>query len=401
MGKSRLDGTKRLAFPPWQRFICIHSDRPVPEIDEGRLASRDQSHHTFCTEEMAETTTPFRKPAWAQMRPSRFRWNLVPRLTDTRRIRISNPLENSSSRNSKKLLPNLAKSITQALQGQFWRDTQRRKEQEALYKPCKRHDPAPTISWASRCRATQLNWCRRNVYVAMQAVLQRETARDVIVSGPITDHEGRDGKCEGGNNKCDFLARESANLSPILARQWWRHFRLWWPLRERRDGKCEGGNDKCEFLARESANLSPMLARQFWRHFRLTTSVSLLPSHHFRLTTSVSLSLSPIVPHAQYRKRFRASYNKFAKVIIIIFDGWAQRKRRKFYFSYQTSMEKNFSLPAQLEKFLWAIYHRACAVFRHSWFSHLHGPSSFFPWNIFPTHPSRSGVAPGEYCSFG
>ena len=103
MGKSRFDGTKRLAFPPWQRFICIHSDRPVPEIDEGRLASRDQSHHTFCTEEMAETTTPFRKPAWAQMRPSRFRWNLVPRLTDTRRIRISNPLENSSSRNSKKI----------------------------------------------------------------------------------------------------------------------------------------------------------------------------------------------------------------------------------------------------------------------------------------------------------
>ena len=73
---------------------------------------------------------------------------------------------------------------------------------------------------------------------------------------------------------------------------------------------------------------------------------------------------------------------------VIIFDGWAQRKRRKFYFSYQTSMEKNFSLPTQLEKFSWAICHRACAVFRHSWFSHLHGPSSFFPWNIFPTRPS-------------
>ena len=37
--------------------------------------------------------------------------------------------------------------------------------------------------------------------------------------------------------------------------------------------------------------------------------VTSLPSHYFRLTTSVSLSLSPIVPHAQYRKRFRASYN--------------------------------------------------------------------------------------------
>ena len=29
--------------------------------------------------------------------------------------------------------------------------------------------------------------------------------------------EGRDGKCEGGNDKCEFLARENANLSPILA----------------------------------------------------------------------------------------------------------------------------------------------------------------------------------------
>ena len=26
MGKSRFDGTERLAFRPWQRFICIHSD---------------------------------------------------------------------------------------------------------------------------------------------------------------------------------------------------------------------------------------------------------------------------------------------------------------------------------------------------------------------------------------
>ena len=52
---------------------------------------------------MAEITTPFRKLAGAQKRPSRFRWSLVPRLIDTRRIRISNPLKNSSSRKSKKI----------------------------------------------------------------------------------------------------------------------------------------------------------------------------------------------------------------------------------------------------------------------------------------------------------
>ena len=44
------------------------------------------------------------------------------------------------------------------------------------------------------------------------------------------------------------------------------------PWRERR--KVWRENDKCEFLARKSANLSPILARQWWRHFRLTTSVT-------------------------------------------------------------------------------------------------------------------------------
>ena len=39
VGKSRFDGTGRLAFRPWQWFICILSDRPVPEISEGRFAS--------------------------------------------------------------------------------------------------------------------------------------------------------------------------------------------------------------------------------------------------------------------------------------------------------------------------------------------------------------------------
>ena len=48
---------------------------------------------------------------------------------------------------------------------------------------------------------------------------------------------------------------------------------------------------KCNFIANFSAIM-----------------VTSLPSHYFRLT--LSLSLSPIVPHAQYRKRFRASYNK-------------------------------------------------------------------------------------------
>ena len=98
------------------------------------------------------------------------------------------------------MLPNLAKSIAQALQGRFWRNAHWRKEQEALCKPCKRRDLASTISWASRCRATWLNRCRRNVYVATQAVLQREMARDVIVRGPYFTH-----RCIAAKPDCRFF----------------------------------------------------------------------------------------------------------------------------------------------------------------------------------------------------
>ena len=48
------------------------------------------------------------------------------------------------------------------------------------------------------------------------------------------------------------------------------------------------GKGKCKFIA----NFSVIM-------------VTSLPS----LSVSLSLSLSPKVPHAQYRKRFRASYN--------------------------------------------------------------------------------------------
>ena len=53
------------------------------------------------------------------------------------------------------------------------------------------------------------------------------------------------------------------------------------------------------FWQGKEQNSSPILARQWWRHFHLSLS----------LCISLSLSLSPKVPHAQYRKRFRASYN--------------------------------------------------------------------------------------------
>ena len=69
-----------------------------------------------------------------------------------------------------------------------------------------------------------------------------------------------DRKCEGRNEKCDFLARESVNSQQL-----------------------------CEFLAWESVNSSPILTRQWWRHFRLSLFLS--------LSLSVSLSHRAYLTH--------------------------------------------------------------------------------------------------------
>ena len=111
------------------------------------------------------------------------------------------------------------------------------------------------------------------------------------------------GNKEGEN----FLAMESVTSLRISAPQWW-------PLREGRDGKCEVRNEKCEVLARESVSSSPIVRIfgmgkcKFIANFS-AKMVTSLPSLSLSLSVSLSLSLSPKVPHAQYRKRFRASYN--------------------------------------------------------------------------------------------
>ena len=97
---------------------------------------------------------------------------------------------------------------------------------------------------------------------------------------------------------------ESVNSLRISAPQWW-------PLREGRDGKCEGRNEKCEFLARESVSSSPTV-RTFGKGlsvnsspiFNSATMVTSLPSLSLSLSLSLcislSLSLSLSLSHRKY-----------------------------------------------------------------------------------------------------
>ena len=92
-----------------------------------------------------------------------------------------------------------------------------------------------------------------------------------------------------GNGKCELIA----NFSTTMVRQEvWREKQK---VRIFGKGKCEltaivriFGMEKCKLIANFSA-----------------TMMTSLPS----ISLSLYLSLSPSVPHAQYRKRFRASYN--------------------------------------------------------------------------------------------
>ena len=127
---------------------------------------------------------------------------------------------------------------------------------------------------------------------------------------------------ESGGTKPEgekILAIESVNSLRISAPPWW-------PLREGTDGKCEGRNEKCEYLARESVSSSPIVRIfgkgkcKFIANFS-ATMVTSLPS------ISLCISLSPKVPHAQYRKHLRASYNSGLEKSgrIVAFCDWKAR----------------------------------------------------------------------------
>ena len=90
-----------------------------------------------------------------------------------------------------------------------------------------------------------------------------------------------------------FLATESVNSAPFKRGE--TEVQIFWQGIEQNTSSIL----RCTFLARRRAKLIANFS---------ATMVTSLPS--FSLSLCISLSLSPNVPHAQYRKRFRASYNK-------------------------------------------------------------------------------------------
>ena len=98
-----------------------------------------------------------------------------------------------------------------------------------------------------------------------------------------------------GNGKCELIANFSATMVTSPGRE--------------RDGKCEGINEKCEFLARESVSSSPIVRIfgkgkcEFIANFS-TTMVTSLPSISLSLSLSlslcISLSLSLFLSHQKY-----------------------------------------------------------------------------------------------------
>ena len=101
----------------------------------------------------------------------------------------------------------------------------------------------------------------------------------MVTSRPL--REGRDGKCEGRNEKCEFLARESVSSSPIV-----RIF----------------GNGKCEFSANFSAKM-----------------VTSLPSLSLSLSVCISLSLSLSLSHRKYLTHNIGSASALPKIHVYKF----------------------------------------------------------------------------------
>ena len=109
-----------------------------------------------------------------------------------------------------------------------------------------------------------------------------------------------------------FLATESVNSAPFKRGE--TEVQIFW------QGIAQNSSSilRCTFLARRRAKLianfsatmvTSLPSFSLSLSLSLSLCISLSLSLSLCISLSLSLSLSPNVPHAQYRKRFRASYN--------------------------------------------------------------------------------------------
>ena len=130
-----------------------------------------------------------------------------------------------------------------------------------------------------------------------------------VLRSPVTPFDRSKRRTRTVRKSATFLATESVNLSAFKRGET--------KVQIFGKEKCKTlRNTKMKFWQRKGAkfitnfsvwqgkvqNSSPISALLRWRHFRLSLSLSLS-------LLSLSPLSSPSAPHAQYRKRFRTSYN--------------------------------------------------------------------------------------------
>ena len=137
----------------------------------------------------------------------------------------------------------------------------------------------------------------QDLIVCLGFLITRRAARASWKSG------NKEGEKFFGNGKCEPIANFSATM---VTSQWRERREVWREKRKVRvfgKGKCKLIANCANFWQRERVSSSPILARQWWRHFCLSLYLSLSLSHRMYLTHNLgSASALPIIWKIMSRK---------------------------------------------------------------------------------------------------